>query len=114
MIQEYDIRRKLALVLEGKMEVEDFEDWLVPTSWNMHLDSSQRAQDLVWAIELLLSEYSSSHRTEQSLRLAFQKLLSEVKASFDLASGAPVKLVELVAQSASPSFQIRSFLTAAA
>lgn len=68
MINESEIRERLAGYLAGDLSRPDFEDWLVQSSWNMHLDSSQSAQDLVSEIELRLFEYSSGHLSEEQLR----------------------------------------------
>ena len=47
---------KLAAVSLGEVSMDDFEDWLVTHSWNMHLDSTPEAIELVSSIEFLLSE----------------------------------------------------------
>ena len=56
MIEASEIRGKLAAVSLGEMSMDDFEDWLVAHSWNMHQDSTPEAIELVSSIELLLSE----------------------------------------------------------
>jgi len=53
MVNENDIRAKLL----NLNDLDEFEDWLVQNSWNMHHDSSQAAQKLVGEIELLLLSY---------------------------------------------------------
>ncbi len=81
MIREMEVRRKLADLLAGRLDLEEFEDWLVQRSWNMHLDSSSGAQDLVSAIELALAEHSSSHLSEESLHDKLLLLLNPAKMS---------------------------------
>jgi hypothetical protein len=68
MIREGEVRAKLEELLSDELGLEDFEDWLVQRSWNMHLDSSAVAQDLVSAIELALAEHSSGHLSDEQLR----------------------------------------------
>jgi len=78
MISELEVRRKLSELLACQLSLEEFEDWLVQRSWNMHLDSSAGAQDLVSTLELALSEHSSGHLSEESL---FDQLRSLLKKS---------------------------------
>lgn len=78
MIAESEIRERLIRFLRDEMSLQEFEDWLVSNSWNMHLDSSPSAQDLVAAIELILSEYSSGHRKYSEVRNEFAALSDTV------------------------------------
>ena len=68
MITEPQIRERLIAFLTNAISLDEFEDWLVQNSWNMHHDSDPAAQELVGAIELRLSEYSSDHLSEEQLR----------------------------------------------
>lgn len=86
MITEADARKHLAGLLLRQFELEDFEDWLVQQSWNMHLDSSQAAQELVSAIELALSEHSSDHISERELRDRLLSLFNERKVSISVST----------------------------
>ena len=72
MISEIEVREKLLAFLGGEIGLDDFEDWLIPSSWNMHLDSTQAADDLVASIELVISEYTSDHRTYADLQHTLQ------------------------------------------
>lgn len=74
MIYEAEARQWLRLYLEGGCTLDEFEDWLVVRSWNMHLDSDQSAQDLVGALELALSEFSSGDIGQPELNERFQEL----------------------------------------
>ena len=78
MIHESEIRSKLvALLLTDSLSPPDFEDWLVEKSWNMHLDSSESAQRLVWAIEVRLAEFSSDDLSDAQLWDELYSLLLE-------------------------------------
>ena len=68
MIADYQIRQWLARYLHKEVSLDQFEDWIVQQSWNMHLDSELSAQNLASAIELRLAEYSSGHLDENQLR----------------------------------------------
>lgn len=87
MIQENEIRAQLLEYLSRNHNLDEFEDWFVQRSWNMHRDSDPGAQKLVSKIELALSEYSSGHGSEAALR----NLLSELHGDFNLAVDAPLK-----------------------
>jgi hypothetical protein len=68
MIAESQIREKLGRFLSKEMSLDQFEDWLVQRSWNMHKDSDEAAQKLASAIELRLAEHSSGHLSDCALR----------------------------------------------
>jgi hypothetical protein len=77
MIKENEIRQRLLEVVSGRLNLDDFEDWLVSHSWNMHLDSPREAQELVWAIELALAEHSNGHLSSQALQEQLKRLLAQ-------------------------------------
>ncbi|HEX9942036.1 MAG TPA: hypothetical protein VGG03_08470 [Thermoanaerobaculia bacterium] len=89
MIREDEVRQKLAELLSGELGLEEFEDWLVQRSWNMHLDSSAGAQDLVSAIELAPAEHSSGHLSEAQLREELLSLLDNVVVAAKPTSNLP-------------------------
>ncbi len=76
MITRTGIIEQLNLLLAEKVSLDNFEDWLVLRSWDMHRDISQEAQDLTWSIELNLSEYYSDHLDEDELRAELGKILA--------------------------------------
>jgi hypothetical protein len=78
MIQALEIRQKLRAFLSRQLSLDDFEDWLVAHSWNMHVDSPAEAIDLVSSIELALSEHSSQHLDTSELRTRLFKVLDEI------------------------------------
>ena len=77
MISECRVLRQIECLLAHKISLEEFEDWLVRSSWNMQRDSDGKAQDLVWKIELSLAEYSSGHLDSKDLRAELRNLVSE-------------------------------------
>lgn len=68
MIAEHQIREWLGRFLHGEVSLDQFEDWLVQRSWNMHRDSDEEAQKMAAAIELRLAEHSSGHLSDAQLR----------------------------------------------
>jgi len=76
MITESQIRDKLFDYLTREITLNDFEDWLVFQSWNMHHDSDDAAQRLVGAIELRLAEYSDDHLSDDALERELKGLIA--------------------------------------
>lgn len=97
MISESQIFRQIERLLADKISLDAFEDWLVRSSWNMHLDSGSKAQSLVWKIELSLAEYSSEHVDVKELLAELKNLVPvwyvvDQPASYsDLPQANPVK-----------------------
>jgi len=76
MITEAQIREQLIGYLARRITLNEFEDWLVQQSWNMHLDSDDAAQYLVGMLELRLAEYSDDHLTDEGLERELKGLIS--------------------------------------
>jgi hypothetical protein len=87
MIAEYQIRQWLARYLHDEVSLDQFEDWLVQRSWNMHLDSEPSAQRLASAIELRLAEYSSGHLDDNELRLELLPFVTTYTATVHFGRG---------------------------
>lgn len=85
MIGENQIREKIGRYLSHEISLDNFEDWIVERSWNMHMDSGQPAQKLVSAVELRLAEYASEHLSESELRDELRQFVSNFVSylSFD-------------------------------
>lgn len=75
---ELDIRERLGQYVQDETSLEEFESWFVPSSWNVHQAEDRGLQDLVYEIELRLSEFSSGHWTEQELK----HLLSRIRERY--------------------------------
>ncbi len=86
MIEENDIRAQVANYLSGSQSLDEFEDWFVKQSWNMHQDSENSAQQLVGKIELALSEYSNNHVSEEAFRSQLRRLASTYFVTMGAAS----------------------------
>ena len=81
MVSSSQIREQLEMFLDGRIDLDAFEDWFVQNTWNIHLSGDHSAEALTFAIEESLSEYSSHHLTEQELRLELQSLAGREKKS---------------------------------
>ena len=76
MIAVAQIREQLRRLVEDPNRLEEFEDWIVQKSWNMHLDSDPVAQALVASIELRLAEHSGGHLSLDQMIEDFYSLLN--------------------------------------
>jgi len=61
--------------IEGDVSLDEFEDWFVPATWNIHRASDPEAEDLTDEIELSLAEYSGGHLTIEELKAELAKLV---------------------------------------
>jgi hypothetical protein len=108
MISEADVRQELVAVLERRLSLANFQDWLVERSWNMHKDSSAAAQDLVSTVELALAEHSNGHLSaselEAQLRNALNQVVVNVQINNDLSISPRASLV-VTGHSAGPWVQ---------
>ncbi len=75
MLSELELRQELAKFLSGQSQLDDFEDWFVRESWNIHKSDELGAQQLVNAIELRLAEHDSGHIPDADLRSELKKLI---------------------------------------
>ncbi len=75
MFSEIQLREELARYLNGKLSLDDFEDWFARESWNVHKSNDLGAQRMAYAVELRLSEHSNGHLPEDELRNELDQLL---------------------------------------
>jgi hypothetical protein len=68
MVSASQIREQISQFLDGRVDLNAFEDWIVRNTWNIHLSGSAAAESLAFAVEESLSEYSSGHITLHELR----------------------------------------------
>ncbi len=82
MVSASQIRNELAISLAGILPLDEFEDWLVQNTWNIRNTGSKAAEVLTFAIEELLSEYTSAHISEDKLREELELVLhAETKSA---------------------------------
>ncbi len=87
MIDHSQISEHLAMYLNGHIDLESFEDWVIANTWDIHLENDPKEASLAYALEESFAEYSSGHLTEAQLRDEFRLLLLERE---------PVRVIELV------------------
>ena len=79
MANAIEIRRRLLNWLEGRTSLQQFEDWLVLSTWDVHRENDPEAEHLVDDIEMNLSEYSGGQQSIQQLRLALHELARDTR-----------------------------------
>ena len=68
MISHPEIRKQILNFLRDDIDIEQFDDWMVENSWNIHERGDIATQRLCFAIELKLAEYSAGHLSENALK----------------------------------------------
>lgn len=89
MIQEKDIRAKLAALERGELSLWGFYDWIESDSQNMGRDSSAEAVELVGSINLLFADYDLRLIDEVALRQKLSELIHYVIHSVVVLDYAP-------------------------
>lgn len=97
MISPSQIRETIAEFLERRIDLNSFEDWIVRYTWNVHKDGSVAAENLTFAVEEALSEYSNRELNENDLRSALSKIL-----------GSENKVIEISAMPYRPKARFRT------
>jgi hypothetical protein len=72
---DIEIRKKLIQYLDSEISLKEFQEWFVPATWDIDQSDNVAAQDLAYAIELRLAEYSSGHLPENELHTELQQLV---------------------------------------
>ena len=62
------LKNKLSEYIAGEISLSEFEDWFVPTYWNVHQRNHKELINMVYDMELRLAEYSSGCWTEEELK----------------------------------------------
>ncbi len=71
------IGTRLAEVRAGTLGIEDFQDWFVANSWNVHHLNNRRLEHIVGGIELCFVEFSVGDMDEMELLEECEKVLKE-------------------------------------
>jgi len=94
LTSEIEIRQQLARYLNGKLTLNEFQDWFVPHSWNFHQSPSLALQKLVATIELAIAEFTNGDWTARELRDHFNSLLTTYEVDLNpFGAKQPSKLV---------------------
>jgi hypothetical protein len=69
---DQEIRAQLARLLHGEIDLETFEEWLTPATWDVGRSSNAAAQALASELLLKLAEFTNGDWTEEELRELWQ------------------------------------------
>lgn len=72
-----EIFRKVFQYLDGKISLEDVEDWLVPHLYELLILAPCSASELAGVIELGLAEISNGQSSEEDFRSLLRKYILE-------------------------------------
>lgn len=70
---DQEIRERLRHYLDGDLSFEEFEDWFLDATWDLHRDP-KTVPELIYTVERCIAEYTGGHRSENELREAFAPL----------------------------------------
>ena len=79
MVSASEIREHLSELLSGRRTLDEFEDWFVPATWDIHKSEDAEAEALTDQIELRLSEHSDGYLTSDDLMREFGALAGAIK-----------------------------------
>lgn len=100
MLSANDVLAHLADYVLGNANLDEFEDWLVSNSWNVHQASSENVQRLVFEIESRLSEHSGGYVEEDVLRRALARLANRI--DLNIGDSQPILHVSTAGSSQGP------------
>jgi hypothetical protein len=79
MVNSSQISEHMAAYLNGRTDVDVFEDWIIANTWNVHLTGDSEAMELAYEIKEFLNEYSSLHIRETQLKENLKRILYSIK-----------------------------------
>lgn len=68
------VRAHIQQFLDGAESLDDFEDWLVGASWNIHKIADHELRRFVGSVELRLAEHSEGHMESDALKQELQAM----------------------------------------
>ena len=82
MLAESEIRQKLVDVLQDKLAVEEFADWLARARRNAHRDSAPIAQQLAADLSSLMYQHEEGYLSEAALEVELEKFAGMVSVDW--------------------------------
>lgn len=106
MVTVSQVRNTLADYVVGTISFEQFEDWLIDHSWNMHQDSPDDARELVLDINEFIYQYLDDYIDEDGLKNHLQLFVKQYEAQASFAGAR--SLQEFLVSSSSPSQSVEA------
>jgi hypothetical protein len=73
-LRDREIRKYVTRWLDGEISFHQFENWFVPSTWDVHKWNDPAAESLVDEIEFRISEHSDGLLTMDELKVRFAEL----------------------------------------
>jgi len=80
MVNRSQMSERLASYLNGRVNVDAFEDWIISNSWNIHLTEDFELMNFAYEIQELLNEHSLLHLNELRLKELLKPVLYSMKS----------------------------------
>jgi hypothetical protein len=74
---EREILAHLQDYLKGRIELDQFKDWLVSATWQVEPEMDPTAMSLAYEVQMACADYSSDLSTESELRETLSALLPQ-------------------------------------
>jgi hypothetical protein len=74
MIKASDIRSSIGEFLGGDRNFDEFENWLIGHTWNIHKFGDVESQVLAYSVELRIAEFNADALSLSELRLELQNI----------------------------------------
>ena len=102
MISKDQIRERLIDYLAGNLLFEQFEDWLIDQSWDMHQASPRDAQEMVLDIKEAIYQYLDRYIDEDALKQKLYPLVESASATIIIGERPRVDVKSSSSAQASP------------
>jgi len=94
MLKARELAKRLLATADGRVTVEEFEEWFEEHSWNIHRQGDQGLIDAVFRAEEAFSAYSDQRIGESTLRDSFAEIARELMSGEEPFSKIPFVLGE--------------------
>lgn len=79
---DVEIRSRLGRYLRGEDTLDEFREWFIPATWDVHESSNNAAETLAYRVVHLIGEYSAGELSEARLRSRLKPLIETYVVSY--------------------------------
>ena len=77
MVTKHEILTKLSTFIDGEIDIQELEEWIVLRTLDNLLDCDDELKELIGSVELTLYEFSSGYSSIEEVRSEFHNLLPQ-------------------------------------
>jgi hypothetical protein len=88
-LNEWEVRRKLAMFVTGRLSLAALSKWLIPATWDMDSWAPVQMQELVNETKLRIAEHSNGHWSLTELREKLRPLVASIRTAFRTSNTLP-------------------------